>query len=199
VLSQRTYGRKNQLVKPAVIEQLQASPLRGGQHCRAPGGARKLWGVQKMLCSKALVRLFQGTIFAAAVMVAPSAIAHGSHYGHGARQVAPHHQHRFAGHHRHYASLTLRHRSYRVAATGSEASVMAARYEPAPGEAHPERARLYRADYDALEERRLRVMSDERERPVTVQLNLAQLRIGRERDEEIARWKQEYAGGAASG
>jgi hypothetical protein len=154
-------------------------------------------------------RLLQGTIFCAVMMMAPAAFAHGddagyrhdsdysredSYYqrdfdsrdsGYSERHSSRSHHHRhFARHQRHHERVAFRHRD-RMMARAEGARLW---HEHAPGERHRDRGRDYSADY-AIERRRI---ADAREEPVTVDLNLDQLRRIRERNAAIARWEEEF-------
>jgi hypothetical protein len=169
-----------------------------------------------MLSSKAGTRLLQGTIFAAAMMLAPGALAHSSYYGYshpygdrsdsgyshayddrgdngyGHRRYSHHrHHHHFAGSHRHYA-MSSRHRSHRKFATTGRERMIAG--EDERSERHRDRQHFAHAGYGVVDERRERMIADEREEAMTARLNLAELRKGQERDAAIARWEEEYGG-----
>ena len=154
-----------------------------------------------------VVRLLQGTVFAGAILFAPSAFAHGygdASYGYSNSQERGatyqlHHRH----HHllKHPAKTRSHQPRYVAAAYRHEVALREATYS----ESRYQRARKMRASYmghagyAALEARREDLeVADERERPVTAELNLVQLRQGRERAAEIAAWQLRYGSVASA-
>jgi len=157
--------------------------------------------------NKAIARLIPGAVFASAIFFAPCAFAHDSTgndtgYRHQSAYDDSYPRHRYqAGNaiHRHHGARRHHHRLYASHDHGFQ-------HEAMMGEGRYHRARMMRANYmghasyAALEARREHLAAaDERERPVTAELNLIQLRHGRERAAEIARWQLQYGAASTSG
>lgn len=157
--------------------------------------------------TKSVAHLIQGSVFAAAILLAPSAFAHGygdASYGYSNNQelgvsYRMHHRH----HHllKHAAKSRSHEPRYMAAAYRHEDALHEATY----GESRYHRARMMRASdtghasHAALEARREELeAADERERPVTAELNLVQLRNGRERAAEMAEWQLRYGSVASA-
>jgi hypothetical protein len=158
---------------------------------------------------KSFARLVQGVAFAAAVFVVPAALAHDtSGFDSGYKRqdgdtYRVHHRHyafsRYSQH-LHTAGIHARHRGYWAASYRNEGLERDAAYEPRERHAHVIRASSEaRERFEVHEARREEVLeaADERERPITAELNLVQLRDGRERAARIAR--RQLQSGAANG
>ena len=147
------------------------------------------------------IRLLPGTIGLIALMMSPVAMASGVKHHHGHGQA-------------HLLRASCRHCHFQAAYGGHEARSLNSRHmmvqrvhvrmaswgpEPSYGEREAQRRdEVERARYAALAERRGRLLASyEREAPITAKLNLDQLRLGRERDAEIAQWASQY--GTAKG
>lgn len=157
---------------------------------------------------KAIARLIPGVVFASAIFFAPGAFAHDyssdagyRHQSASEESYRPRHRHHI-GHavHRHHMFAGA-HRHHRLYATPEYGF----RQEAMMGEGRNAHARMTRAhymshaSYAALEARREQLAAaDERERPVTAELNLVQLRKGRDRAAEIAQWQLRYGGVASA-
>ena len=159
---------------------------------------------------KIIARLLQGTVFTAAILFAPSALAldynRDIHAGGDRRAYADtyrsrnHHTRRVASYW-HDATTPHRGHRYMMAAYRPESASRAAPYE----EDRYRRATMMWASYEhersyaALAAKREELeAADERERPITAELNLVQLRAGRDRAAEIAHRQLRYGSVASA-
>ena len=123
---------------------------------------------------KSIARLLQGAAFFGAILVSPCAFAHD--YG---NDSSGHHQAYAVARHHHSAMHLRRHHSNR-----EETAYL--------NEHSLRRAQLVRANYEARVRNEARQARHEefalnaRERPLTAKLNVAEVRMGRERAAEIA-------------
>ena len=158
-----------------------------------------------MLREITLTRLVHGAVFAAAILVAPTAFAQdsgNSRSGSDASHSYRAHRHYVASrysHDRQHASLHARHHArHYLASYRNEGPFRDTVYR-----SHEHRAEVIRANYEArqrFDARREELeAADEHERPITANLNLAQLRKGRERDAEFAQWRSQYGTASSRG